>query len=122
MQAAKAMKALTLDLVGFRPIFPDQYLERVRQEVCLLGKRNWVRPTPARKPGRPRKEATIHDKLYYVSGNSDGDKGDESDNSSNLPAKYKCWFQIDLWEKIEVALKLHSFKIHPTLTYLKRKN
>lgn len=30
MQVAKAMKGLTLDSMGFRPISPDQYLERAR--------------------------------------------------------------------------------------------
>lgn len=68
-------------------------------------------PAPARKPGRPRKERTVNNDLFYVSDSSHGDKGDGSASVSKRPTNYKCWFQPELWEKIEVALKLHSFKI-----------
>lgn len=40
VQVGKALRVRTLDVMGFRPIPHDQYLEQACQEVLLLGKRN----------------------------------------------------------------------------------
>lgn len=41
------------------------------------------------KLGRPRKEPTMNDDLFYVSGSFNGEKGEGSSNISKRPENYK---------------------------------
>lgn len=66
--------------------------------------------------------ATVNDDLEYCTNtSSNGDDDEDSSTVSKHPTSYKCWFTVEYWEKIEAVLKLHSFKIRPIVTYLKRK-
>lgn len=108
----------TLNTLRFCPITTNKFIERGRHDVLVLGNQTQLVSKLARKPRGPLKAPMMYDVLHYdllSSNNGDNDsKGDLSSGAPNCPdRRYTCWFQPQIWLKIEAELlqALHHYQV-----------